>query len=134
METKSENAIKWINELLTTNEKQGTGQLGDQEKGFCCLGLGCYVLGVEYNWSLFNSRDFSDAVGLLSLEGEPTKYYVKGDNQEDIRLDYISSLNDNHKQSFNDIANHLIQYPEYYFEQKVAEDIKKELKPNEVTV
>ena len=47
-ETKANNAMKWIDYLKTTGRKQGRDQLGDSKKGFCCLGIGCKVLGIGY--------------------------------------------------------------------------------------
>lgn len=39
---------KWRDDLRTTTEKQGKWQLGNSERGFCCLGRLCVVTGEAF--------------------------------------------------------------------------------------
>ena len=41
--------VKWFDALESGEYKQGRGLLGSAETGYCCLGVGCTVLGVRFN-------------------------------------------------------------------------------------
>lgn len=68
-EEKVQNAIKWVDELLTTDVKQGYGKLGDMSDGYCCLGLGCHTLGLQYDPDYYESWGFQKVVGLRTAIG-----------------------------------------------------------------
>lgn len=101
----SENAIKWIDDLLVTTAKQGECQLGDENRGFCCLGRGCHVLGIDYDSEKASSKKFRDSVGLVHRHG----YSHNPD------LSTLIYLNDIEKLTFAQIADHLIQNADAYF-------------------
>ena len=105
IEQQSENAIKWIDDLLVTTAKQGECQLGDENIGFCCLGRGCYVLGIDYDSERGSSRKFRDSVGLAHKDGSPTM----------LNFSTLIHMNDIQKLTFAQIADHLIQNADAYF-------------------
>lgn len=83
----------WIEALESDKLPQGQGSLGDANVGFCCLGLGCYVLGVKYDPSdSFPPKAFCDKVGLPYdeelLGTDLDAQYVGGNlvNDNDARL------------------------------------------------
>ena len=114
------NAINWIDTLLSTEEKQGQRVLGNSQVGFCCLGLGCHTLKLLYNSSDTGSDDFANSVGLHNTFGQPISYATG--------LNSLVELNDILRVSFKEIGKVLIQHPDYYFDENVAEGIQKHYK------
>ena len=117
MKTRSDNAIKWIEELYTTQEKQGRFSLGDSYGGFCCLGLGCYILDIDYHTYSSVNKDFTIEVGLLNDAGIPLDY-------DSNKMDSLVNLNDNERKSFKEIGVILKSNPHRYFKKDVAKNIK----------
>jgi|SRR5690606_14453919 len=117
-EQRIQNAIKWINELSTTTEKQGKGQLGDDIIGFCCLGLGCSILGIDYHTYHETNSEFTESVGLITDEG----YIYRSDYNYPYSL---ADANDQEDWSFKKISEFLKSNPEKVFIKEVAEGIKK---------
>jgi len=110
----SKAAIHWINALLTTEEKQATGMLGNSKNGYCCLGLGCKVLEVPYDEEDTDSSALRCKVTLRSNIGDPKD-----------GLPALTTLNDECHFSFKEIAVRLITMPEQYFMPRVATRIKE---------
>jgi len=121
MENQGKNAIKWINKLLKTRFKQGRGKLGNKKDGFCCLGLGCHILDIDYDLHDGCSVEFSESVGLLDKEGYPSY------NDD---LECLINLNDDCNSSFRDIGKILIENPFNYFNTKVAEEVNNYFNKN----
>ena len=121
----TQNAITWINTLLTTNAKQDKCRLGGPRTGFCCLGLGCYTLGIKYNTSDVASMQFKDAVGLKQVEGQIN--YNGLDEKES--QEALSYLNDHLNKSFVEIAHIILQNPDKYFYAQVAQGLKAHFQP-----
>lgn len=94
-EQKIANAIKWIDGLETTTEKQTTNKLGDTTQGFCCLGFGCHVLGIKYGTELGTSTDFANSVGLIDDLGSDGLEHT------------LTELNDHYKMTFKEIAQQI---------------------------
>lgn len=113
---KAKNAIEWIDGLAETNAKQGVGSLGDEEMGFCCLGYGCKVLDLEYDRMESASYAFQRSVGLRDADGTTL------DSDSSMTL---ISLNDEGGYSFKAISKVLKDDPWQYFDDEVAELIKK---------
>lgn len=64
-ETQVRNRRIWTAALRSGKFTQTREKLGDVEGGMCCLGVGCYVLGIPYNpIDAFPPKAFVDAVGL----------------------------------------------------------------------
>jgi hypothetical protein len=105
IQQQAENAIKWIDDLLVTTAKQGECQLGDESIGFCCLGRGCHVLGIDYDSERGSSKKFRHSVGLLDRCGHSP---VPGCGS-------LIHMNDIQKLTFAQIADHLIQNADAYF-------------------
>jgi len=103
-EEQIKDAITWLDRLLVTRFKQSRKVLGNKENGFCCLGLGCHILGIDYNPSTGTSSDLIRAVGIQTV-------------WEFIRL------NDGRKYSFNQIAKQAIRNPDDFFLRDVARGI-----------
>lgn len=120
-EDKIKNAIKWINELMTTDEKQTSNTLGNRKVGFCCLGLGCYILNLDYQWDSPLEPAFTESVGLLTPNGAPLGEPVR-------RVSSLLSLavyNDNIKKTFSQISEILKDNATTYFQKDVADGINK---------
>jgi len=117
MGNRSDNAIKWIKELLTTNQEQGGRSLGNKTKGFCCLGLGCHILEINYSPNRGSSEEFQKKVGLLSPYGEFRNVFDVFDDRS------LINLNDRKKYTFKQIGEELIKDPENYFERDIAKEI-----------
>lgn len=102
------NREKWLRALETTTEKQGRGRLGTSERGFCCLGLGCVALGLEYNSNQTSSGALRSAVGLRTIDGKPSN------NSGLVALIYV---NDNLREDFPTIAKRLRENMAEYFKE-----------------
>lgn len=116
---KAANAIIWINELLTTKDKQGVGSLGSDDIGYCCLGIGCKVLNIKIDPMDESSFNLKERVGLHTEDGE-------GATDLD-RVDPLVDLNDIKKYTFLEIGTILKQNPGAYFAAEVAKKINKSL-------
>lgn len=120
-ENKIKNSIKWISELMTTDEKQTSNKLGNREVGFCCLGLGCYTLDLDYQWDDPLEPAFTESVGLLTANGAPMGNPVT-------RVGSLKSLavyNDSIRKPFSEIGEILKDNATAYFQKDVAEGINK---------
>lgn len=117
-----QNAITWIDTLLTTTAKQGTQQLGDAQLGYCCLGLGCFTLDLEYVSQLGFNHAFINAVGLYSISGKP-RYLTAAGLPKSAQASLVY-LNDRAQWSFKRIGEHLIQWAPYYFKAQVGQAIQ----------
>lgn len=127
MKTKDKvaNAIKWIDGLLVTRYKQGEGQLGDKEQGFCCLGYGCHVLGVGYDPTSSFSGDFAEKVGLHNR----TSSFRPAVQVDDFRTcNSLAELNDTGSVSFNKIAKFMINRDFSMFEDEVSDKLVEHYK------
>lgn len=118
---KANNAIIWIDGLSKTRVKQGTGQLGDSKRGYCCLGYGCMKLKIPYYSTSEVEEGFRIKTGLLTSEGELKGIeYFENSNA----LDLIT-LNDDLKYSFNKISKEIKNNLENLFEKEVSEILIK---------
>lgn len=110
-----ENRMKWINFLMTKGRKKAIGVLDVGEGKRCCLGHGCFVLGVPkqkmddgaYSYESETSippDTFWCAVGLYANDGEPSIGRIT------IRKMEFSSLAD---------ANDKTENPDYYSNNKI---------------
>ena len=63
----AENAILWINRL--PYYKKTTGKLGDGDGKYCCLGVGCRVMGIAPDWENGNEPKLVDLLGLNDADG-----------------------------------------------------------------
>jgi hypothetical protein len=117
MTTQSENAILWIEKLLTAKAdgiKQGELVLGSQKRGYCCLGYGCFVTNTEYNPFQPLSDHFQKVVGLKDECGKPS------DGQYSCVV-----MNDGKKFTFPQIAEQLRDNASSYFIPSVSRSIKE---------
>lgn len=80
----------WIAALESGKFKQGTGELGSPEDGLCCLGVGCFVLGLKYDPEASYPTEafcrkvglpFDDALG-IEREGQYCGGTLVNDNDE----------------------------------------------------
>jgi hypothetical protein len=117
MTTQSENAILWIEKLLTAKKdgiKQRKRHLGNHVEGFCCLGYGCAVTKTKYSSRAGSSKQFQDAVGLRTDCGSATGVAMS-----------CVSMNDYKGLSFSQIAGQLKGFATGYFIPEVAQSIKE---------
>lgn len=117
----TKNAITWIDTLFKTDKPQAHKRMGDTQSGFCCLGLGCWRLGIAYYSDDISSRKFSRAVGLDNSLGAPTIYHDESVGS----IKSLVSLNDEAQYNFSQIARRLVNHPDWYFKPNIAEGIKK---------
>ena len=108
----------WI-EALKSGEYQQTQNVLHDCQGFCCLGVACAVYekatrhplekreGYIYGHDLDQQFAVKEWLGLYSARGMP----------KNTHLGWLTQLNDVQNYSFNQIAEHLEKYPEYYFNQ-----------------
>ena len=127
MKTKDKvaNAIKWIDGLLVTRHKQGRKRLGNREVGFCCLGYGCHVIGIDYIPTMGFSRNFAVNVGLSHREG-----FLIPEEAARVGADYttLADLNDRAGWSFNQIAKLMIRRNFSMFDGDVADKLVEHYK------
>lgn len=102
------NREKWLKELKSTTLPQGRGKLGDEIFGFCCLGLGCHILGVKYDRMAGASKEFKECVGLRHHLGKPKDFPKFG---------ALADLNDSNLLPFSVIAEHLRENMDQYFKE-----------------
>lgn len=120
------NAIQWIDAL--PNYKQAPfgrrGKLGDIKRGFCCLGVGCYELGVNYNPASGLDFEFSGMVGLRDASG-----ILMRDGYGGYNLFYgqhsLARINDLTNAGFKRIAKLLKTKPQLLFKPEVAKLIEQ---------
>ena len=127
-EAKVANAIKWIDGLAVTRNKQGQGQLGDEETGFCCLGYACHILGIEFEFDATTSEQLVDYLGFHDNDSnfyDPdfrARYVMvetdNGDDSESVAS--LIEVNDETDSSFEDISEIIKQHLEKIFEPSVA--------------
>lgn len=111
-----DNAIKWLEALLSGKYKQTKGKLGNLKKGFCCWGLGCYLTHIPYNHEDSWNYEFGYKIGWWQPDGLGGAISNKNFG--------LAIMNDGLGWSFQDIAKYLIQNP-INFLPHVAEAIKK---------
>lgn len=91
----------WAKALESGEFNQAQARLGNPQHGMCCLGVGCHVLGVDYNPDdAFPPAEFARLVGLPSDE-----IYVNGQIEgayEGGRT--LVEDNDEHQLTFPEIA------------------------------
>lgn len=116
----TQNAIIWVNTLLSTEEKQGQGTLGNSFSGYCCLGLGCKTLEVPFDSFNTQSDEFATTVGLYGSLGEPMS--------DEYTLKDLAALNDEYQYGFHEIGEHLIEFVDSYFKPDIAKGIKEHFK------
>ena len=110
LEVKVANAIKWLDELATTELPQGQELLGNIYGGFCCLGVGCKLLELHYISSHGDDAEFNELAGIAR-----TGFFI-AQNDEGF--------------SFARIAEEAIRNPRVSFELDVAEELAKHYKTN----
>lgn len=110
----------WIEALLSGEYKQTRGRMrgitkldsGEEECSYCCLGVAreCLIKSgakqddaADRDLLSINERDI---IGLFFCNGYSSMDYLA-----------LTSLNDNEKWTFIQIANHLLQHPEAYFKE-----------------
>lgn len=109
----AQNAVIWIDELLTTEKKQGNGTLGSELFGFCCLGVGCTILNIPFSSNSASSPELKVETGMREYSDTSDKYEVR-----------LSWLNDTEEYSFKKIGKIMQDNLKVYFKPEVAERIK----------
>lgn len=112
-QTQFESAVIWINKLKTTRRKQGREMLGDSNTGYCCLGIACKVLNIEFEYDDSLSMTLIGEIGLKTEEGD----FIDEDGEGYSLVD----LNDTLYFSFKKIANKMKKVNFSMFNDEVAE-------------
>ena len=120
-----ENAITWIDELSETTLSQGRGRLGDEEYGFCCLGVGCHVLNIKENPYEPFSRKLKYKIGLRTPNGMFKKFEYINDKKQIDFVDNLGDVNDILKYSFSEISEFIKTRLDEIFISSVAIELKK---------
>lgn len=126
----SDYAIKWIDKLQKTRMKQGMNRLGSSKLGYCCLGIGCQMFGVDFRDKQSISHAFKEKVGLLVVNGTTKNekgLYVRNKKGKMIMSNSLAGLNDK-EVSFNAISKLLKARPSLFFEYDIAEEINEHYK------
>ena len=125
-----QNAITWIDKLLTTRMKQGQQELGNSKTGHCCLGVACKVLGVPYRHEASSSKELVPALGLHNSFGifRDTKAEFEDDGLGSEQTFGLTELNDEADFTFKQIAKRIIDRPHCYFRSGVAKGIRDHYK------
>lgn len=118
---KLKNIVVWVDALESGQYKQGKEQLGDAKSGFCCLGVGCNVLGIEYNPHSEISKVLAEKTGLAHEYGKFTTGEYFG-------LDRLTTINDETNAGFKRIAKLIKNHPDWLFIPEVAELVKEHYK------
>lgn len=121
------NAVYWIDKLPEGKQApiDFRGYLGNETKGFCCLGFGCHVLNVPYDYGAGISHKFQQAVGLITQSGSFTE------GAEPFYKEYaLSVINDHTNAGFKRISQLMRKHPEYMFTTAVAAGIRKHYESN----
>lgn len=117
-EDRANNAINWIENLPNYKQapKGERQRLGSKEKGYCCLGAGCEILGLGFDEDDPNSVEFRQAVGLDCQNGsfidESMLFYGK---------DSLTEINDKTNAGFKRISDLMKTKPDWMFEKEVAQ-------------
>lgn len=119
IEEQAKNAIIWIDDLLTTKDRQGTGLLGDSEIGYCCLGKGATVLGITHLLDDDYSLDLMLSTGLRTIGG----FFVDSCDPSS-----LTEANDDYGWSFSKIGAFMRDNPHEMFVPEVADLIAKHYK------
>tara|TARA_R110000796_G_scaffold168417_2_gene285372 strand:- start:4132 stop:4545 length:414 start_codon:yes stop_codon:yes gene_type:complete len=123
--TQAEKAILWIDRLATTRVNQGREELGDADSGYCCLGYGCKIHGIEFNSQDPDSEIFTNTIGLRTNSGHFDTKFI---NQYGDTADCLVDLNDNIQLSFRRISTVIKSRISELFEPEVARKINKHYK------
>lgn len=123
--TQAEKAILWIDRLATTRVNQGREKLGDADSGYCCLGYGCKIHGVEFDDEDPCSETFANMIGLRTSSGH---FYTRFSNKYGDTADCLVDLNDSLELSFRRISTVMKSRIGELFTSEVAEKINKHYK------
>lgn len=119
------NAMKWIDTLAFKNYKQGQGVLGNKKVGYCCWGVGCKVMKLDYEpHEEWDGR-------LYDLIGIPKDFDFSSETKNDYFHDHFMSLNDELQWKFPRIAAFILIHAHKIFDPTVAKIVRKELKDSE---
>ena len=119
-EIKIQNAINWIEALLSGEYPQGAGVLGNAEIGYCCWGLGCFIVGKKYEPKDGWDSELYKYIGFKDTDAQLISH-LKGAFS-------LSLANDDAGVSFEDIARHLVVHADEQFEPEVAAALKDHFK------
>ena len=116
MSDQLKNIEKWVAALESGEYKQGTRSLGSFEEGYCCLGVGATVCGVDFERDQLESKEFSEVVGLQTPSGrlKSTRFYGEG---------CLTDINDGTTAGFKRIAKLIKARPHELFVESVADEI-----------
>lgn len=112
-----ENTVKWIEALLSGKYKQTKSLLGDESQGFCCWGLGCFIVDKGYDPEDSWDDKLFEYLGFNNKEGHIVPH-IKSKA-------LLALLNDQLELSFEEIGKYLIKYAKNNFRPPVAKAIKK---------
>ena len=116
-----DNIFKWLEALESGEFKQGTNCLGNAEMGYCCLGLGCVAIDVDFNPLSARSLKFMSAVGLRCSEGTLFDGSFHGKH-------CLTEINDFTNAGFKRIAKLIRSRPEDLFIPEVAKAFREKSK------
>lgn len=105
---------RWVEALRSGRYRQGDGRLRRLDGSFCCLGVGCDVLGVE--WRSEEQWGCYSAVGVVSTyDGKDAMNYLDNRTERALGLNSeqavaLANMNDDGK-TFAEIADYIESLP-----------------------
>ena len=122
-------AVAWIEELLSDGYAKGTESLGDDDEGYCCLGVGCVALNIDFYKGDDHSIELATKVGLLNEYGEFESKYKEMEIENDSSS--LVSLNDETELSLKEIGEFIRDHTELLFNSATANLINEHYKNEE---
>lgn len=101
---------KWVTALRGPNYKQTRGILKSEDGGYCCVGVLCDLVGVEFEWDPFEDRFKTPqgASGLPWAEDLPQEIanvLLQPWGEKDELGEHLTRLNDVCHMTFSQIAD-----------------------------
>lgn len=125
---------KWL-EALRSGKYNQTARVLHDDEGYCCLGVACEVLGESFEYFESENRyiisseiknyisqgegysvltdSLAEKLQLFSKMGRP--HFDDNSSREETMLEDLTSYNDKRDYTFEEIADHIEEYPHMYF-------------------
>ena len=124
-----ENAVKWIDALKSGEYRKTTCQLGKEDGAgnwsYCCLGVGCKVLGLHTSMLQAVSFELKDSVGLNYANGNFRTLQGFSDS-----LTLLNDTEFSKDKGFENMVPYIIDNIDTLFRDEVAKLLKEHYKKN----
>jgi len=125
----TENAIKWLDALFSGIYRQGQSVLEDKSGAFCCWGVGCRLMGIEYRVGVTSwDNQFHKLIGFNDYHGQISPAYQArefGNTRNGLsKSANLADINDSGLGNFEQIATYLVVHAKTNFRRGVAKNIQ----------